>query len=199
MMGLIFGASSASGSAPEEFWVEVALPLLFVGAPEKFPELDEEELAAAKQGVHPLFLFLDVVPFQFKSPEEEGLLGAFPGDSLTLPDKAFDVGGSVRLIGVGLSAVKPALEAFSPAKTKDALARFSKHLEAKTGQVKSVNASEADQMFDAALILLEDLQKVVKSGHQVCVRRLTEAEAASEPALMQVRQAAQGPRIILSA
>jgi hypothetical protein len=47
-------------------------------------------------------------------------------------------------------------------------------------------------------VLLTDLKRVIDSGKDVCVRRLTEAEAASEPALALVRQALSGSRIILA-
>jgi hypothetical protein len=53
-------------------------------------------------------------------------------------------------------------------------------------------------MLDAAMVLLNDLKRVVESGKDVCVRRLTEAEAASDPALSLVRQALTAPRIILT-
>ena len=84
-VGLLYGTQAATGPAAEEFWTEMVMPLLFTGAPTTFPPLYEQELAAAKSGVDPLFLFVDVVPHQFKSPEEEGLLGAFPGNTLAVP------------------------------------------------------------------------------------------------------------------
>ncbi len=197
MMGLLFGTTAATGSAPEEFWLDVAMPLLFIGNPTSFPPLDDEELAVAKQGVDPMFLFLDVVPHQFKAPEDDGLMGAFSAASLSLPDPGFGAISSLRLIKVGLDAVKEPLKAFDPAKTRDALKRFGEHVREKTGPVTLQGEGEAKQMLDAALQLLGDFKKVVESGKDVCVRRLTEAEAASEPALSMVRQALQGPRIIL--
>ena len=53
-------------------------------------------------------------------------------------------------------------------------------------------------MLDAALTLLGDVQKLVKEGKDLYVRRMTEAEAASEPAIAQLRQVLSGPRIILA-
>jgi hypothetical protein len=43
----LFGASAQSGSAPEELWTDVAFPLLFIGAPDTFPDVDGEELELA--------------------------------------------------------------------------------------------------------------------------------------------------------
>lgn len=198
MMGLLFGTTAATGSAPEEFWMDVAMPLLFIGNPTSFPPLDDEELAVAKQGVDPLFLFLDTVPHQFKAPDEDGLMGAFPATSLALPDPGFGAISALRLIKVGTEVVKEPLKQFDPAKTRDAIKRFSEHVREKTGPVTPQGEAEAKQMLDAALMLIGDFKKVVESGKDVCVRRLTEAEAASEPAITLVRQALQGPRIILS-
>lgn len=198
-MGLLFGASMATGPAAEEFWNDVVMPLLFVGAPAAFPPLDEEEVNAAKQGVDPLFIFLDVVPHQFKAPEDDGLMGAFPASSLQLPAPEFGAVQQIRLIKVGLEAVKEPLAAFDPAKTRDALKRFGEHLAQKAGPVQATQgAQEAKMMLDAAMTLLGDLKAAVASGKELYVRRLTEAEAASEPALEQVRQALSAPRIILA-
>lgn len=195
-VGLLVAATTNTGPAAEEFWQEVVMPLLFVGAPATFPPLDEEELAAAKQGIDPLFLFLDVVPFQFKAPEE-ALLGAFP--DLNVPAPEFRGSTQVRLIKVGTESVKEALAAFDPQKSRDALKRFGEHLAAKGAlATETKGAEEAKTMLDAAMTLLTDLKQAVAAGRDIYVRRMTEAEAASEPALAQVRQALSAPRIILS-
>jgi hypothetical protein len=196
-VGLLVASTSNTGPAAEEFWQEVVMPLLFVGAPAAFPPLGEEEIAAAKQGIDPLFLFLDVVPFQFKA-SEEALLGAFP--DLQVPAPEFRGSSQVRLIKVGTDSVKDALAAFDPLKTRDAIKRFGEHLKEKGGvaAAETQGAQEARTMLDAAMTLLSDMKQSVAAGRDLYVRRMTEAEAASEPALAQVRQALSAPRIILS-
>lgn len=196
-VGLLMSATTNTGPAAEEFWQEVVMPLLFVGAPATFPPLDEEELAAAKQGIDPLFLFLDVVPFQFKAPEE-GLLGAFT--DLQVPAPEFRGTQQVRLIKVGTEHLKDALSAFDAQKSRDAIKRFGEHLKSNGGVAggDARGAEEARTMLDAAMTLLTDLKQAVASGKDIYVRRMTEAEAASEPALAQVRQAMSAPRIILA-
>lgn len=195
-VGLLVASTTNTGPAAEEFWQEVVMPLLFVGAPATFPPLDDEEVAAAKQGIDPLFLFLDVVPFQFKA-SEEALLGAFP--DLQVPAPEFRGSNQVRLIKVGTDSVKEALAAFDPQKTRDAIKRFGDHLKEKGGvSGEAKGAEEAKTMLDAAMTLLTELKQSVASGKDIYVRRMTEAEAASEPALAQVRQALTAPRIILS-
>lgn len=199
LVGSLWAAAASTGSAPEEFWQDVVMPLVYIGSPDKFPELDEESLAAAKQGVHPFFLFLDVVPFQTSAPEDDGLLGAFPASSLALPHKAFEQVANVRLIKVGVEAVKAPLEKFDPAKTRVAIAKFGEYLKTQGGPaVADQGKAEAEQMLGAALNLLEDFKKVVASGKDVYVRRLTEAEAGAEQAMIQLRNSLQGPRIILA-
>jgi hypothetical protein len=197
-MGLLFATNSSSGAAAEEFWTDVVMPLLFVGAPTTFPPLEEEELAAAKQGVDPLFLFLEVVPYQHKAPED-GLLGAFAGANLSLPAPEFQAVQQVRLIKVGLEELKAPLAAFDADKTRAAVKRFGELLHEKTGPVPTVQgAEEAKMMFDAAMTLIGELKTIVASGKDVYVRRLTEAEASSEPAFTAVRAALSAPRIILA-
>jgi hypothetical protein len=198
-MGLLFATTQATGAAAEEFFSDVVMPLLFVGAPTQFPPLGEEELEAAKQGVDPLFLFLESVPYQFSAPDEEGLLGAFPGDSLALPDEAFSQVRQVRLIKVGTAAIAEPLKHFDEAKTRAAVKRFGELVASSTGSAAapSRGAEEAKMMLDAAMSVLSDLKAVVKPGTDLYMRRMTEAEASSEPALALVRQALQGPRIIL--
>jgi hypothetical protein len=198
VVGLLFGTATSTGSAPEEFWMDVVMPFLFVGTPEKFPELEGEELQAAKQGIDPMLLFLDVVPYQFKSPEEDGLLNAFPGSSLGLPHEGFGAVQNLRLVKVGLDAIREPISKFDEKKTRATLEKFAADVKRQTGEVALQGQAEAKQMLDAAMVLLTDLKRVVESGKDVCVRRLTEAEAASDPALSLVRQALSGPRIILT-
>ncbi len=199
LVGHLWGSTLGTGCAPEEFWQDVAMPLIYIGCPEKFPELDEESLAAAKQGVHPFFLFLDVVPFQTSAPEDEGLLGAFPANTLALPHPAFEQSGNVRLIKVGTEAVKAPVEKFDAAKTRDAIARFAEYLKTQGGAAAAEQGkAEAEQMLSAAISLLEEFKKIVASGKDVYVRRLTEAEAGAEVAMSALRNALQGPRIILA-
>jgi hypothetical protein len=192
----LFGATATTGSAPEELWSDVVFPLLFVGAPEKFPDPEGDELELLKQGVDPFVLFLEVTPYTHQAVEE-GLLGAFPADSLDLPHQALGASAQPRLIKVGLEVLKGALDAFDPAKTKAAIEKFASQVEAKLGAPPK-RQQQATEMLEAALQILSDLKKVAASGQMVVVRRLTEAEAASDLALVPVRQALQGPRIILA-
>ncbi|MBL8953525.1 MAG: hypothetical protein JNK82_22305 [Myxococcaceae bacterium] len=193
----VFAATATTGSAPEELFTDVVFPLLFVGTPDKFPDLDGEELELVKQGIDPFVLFLEVTPYTYKAAEE-GLMGAFPGDSLELLHPALAASAQPRLIKVSLATLKEPLEKFDAAKTKEAIARFSKQLEEKIGAAPKTQP-QATEMLEAALAIIGDLKKIAAGPNQiVAVRRLTEAEASSDLALVPVRQALQGPRIILA-
>ncbi|MGV3621774.1 MAG: hypothetical protein ACO1OB_13200, partial [Archangium sp.] len=159
----------------------------------------EDELKAAQTGVDPLFLFLDIVPHQFKSPED-GLLGVFPVETLAPPAPEFRSTQAPRLIKVNPDSLKEALAAFDAAKTRESIKKFGEYLKEKGGVAsgETQGTEEAKMMLDAAMQLLTDLKAAVVAGRDVFVRRMTEAEASSEGALGQVRQAMSAPRIILA-
>jgi len=197
LMAHMVATVGGTGCAPEEFWGEIVLPLLFIGVPQQFPPLDEEELEAYKQGAEPLALFVDLVPHAHKAPEE-GLLGTFDMTEIGLPHPAFSKVGSLRLIQVNPSRIKALLEQFDPAKTQDVLNRFTQYLAEKSGK-PAAESPQGKEMLQAAMMLLTDLKRSVTTAQgPLCLRRLTEAEAASEQALALVRRAMQGSRIILT-
>jgi hypothetical protein len=186
----------ATQPAPEEDWAAVILPLLFIGAPETFPPLDEDDRSAINEGADPLSLYLEVVPYQFQAPDE-GILGAFGEDAVSLVHPALGGLAPLRLIGLKLDALGPALAAFDAAKSRDAFRRFTAWIGQQTG--KPVEAHQMDRVFDGVAALIGELRKVWEAREKgpAAMRRLTEAEAAGEPALATVRNALQGPRIIL--
>jgi hypothetical protein len=197
LMAHMAATVGGTGCAPEEFWAEIVLPLLFIGAPAQFPPLDDEELQAYQEGAEPLALFVDVVPHAHKAPEE-GLLGAFDMKDIGLPHPSFAKVGALRLIQINSAQIKPLLEQFEPEKTADVVKRFTQYLADKAGK-PAQQSEQGKQMMDAAMLLLTDLKRAVTTGPgPLCLRRLTEAEAASEQALALVRRAMQGGRIILT-
>jgi hypothetical protein len=195
LMAHLFATIGGTGSAPEEFWHDIVLPLLFIGTPASFPPLDEEEVEMFKQGVDPLPLFVDVVPHAHQAPDE-GLLGAFEMSDIGLVHPGFSKVGALRLIRINPSRIKPLLEKFDATQTADAIKRFSEHVSLAAGSPPT-ETNEGKQMLQAALTLLSDLKRALTQGQgELCLRRLTEAEAASEQALAVVRKALQGSLII---
>ncbi|HXX31911.1 MAG TPA: hypothetical protein VEJ89_14515 [Myxococcaceae bacterium] len=195
----LFAGVQHTGSAPDEFWEDAVLPLLFTGAPESFPPLDAEEVRAAQQGADPLLLFLDTVPYRQPAPDN-AVLGVFDVEQVGPLHPRLGLGGAPRMLSVPRGTLEKLLSGFEPRAVASALERFAAYLSAKAG--KPVQASEAGkQMQDAALALLGELQATVSTdgaGSVLVLRRLTEAEALSDAALAPLRQALQGPRIILA-
>jgi hypothetical protein len=196
LMVHLFATVDGSGAAPSELWEDIVLPLLHIGVPAQMPPLDEDELEVAKKGVDPLFLFLDVVPYATPAPED-GMLGAFKVDELQFPHPNFQQAGSLRMIKLKTDRIKPLLDKLDPPKTQNAVERFAAHVKEKSG-VAPQAGGEGPQLLAAALALLQDLKRVISAGGEICLRRTTEAEAASEGAMNVVRKALQGPKIILT-
>jgi hypothetical protein len=195
----LFASTRRTGSAPDEFWEDAVFPLLFIGVPDSFPPLEAEEVRAAQQGADPLLLFLDTVPY--RQPAADGaLLGVFDVAQVGLVHPALGRSGIPRLLTVDGGALGRLLSSFDARAMANALTRFTTYLSEKTG--KPVQASApGKQMEDAALSLLGEFKALlaeVGSGSLLAMRRLTEAEALSDAGLAPVRQALQGPRIILT-
>jgi hypothetical protein len=196
VIGHLAASTEISRPVPEDLLSAVVFPLLFIGAPEKFPTLDDEEKQALEQGMDPVFLYLDVVPYQMPAPED-GLLGAIPPDKVGVPHPALGNVAPLRLLTVDLEALGPALERFDAAKSREAFGRFCTQVGEQVG--KTVAPGPSAQVIDEAGRVVGELKKIwdARSKGKVALRRLTEAEAASEPALSAVRKSIQGPRIIL--
>jgi hypothetical protein len=199
LMLTMVAATKQTGSAPDEFWEQAVFPLLFTGAPTTYPPLDAQDLEAAKQGVDPLALFLDVVPYSSPAPED-GLLGVFPMQEIDVPHPSMTQGGVPRLLVVPKAALQAKLAGYDLRATRASLDGFTKYLSEKAGKPIAASAP-GKQMEDAALALLAELKGLLDGAPaeaQLVMRRLTETEALSDGALQAVREAMQGPRIILA-
>ncbi len=199
LMLTVAAATKQTGSAPDEFWEQAVLPLLFTGAPPSYPPLDPQDVEAAKQGVDPLALFLDIVPYSSPAPED-GLMGVFPMQEISVPHPGLAQGGVPRLLTVPKAVLQSKLAAYDPRATRASLEGFAKYLEGKAGK-PIATTPQGKQMEDAALALLAELKGLLEGAppdSELVLRRLTETEALSDAALVAVREALQGPRIILA-
>jgi hypothetical protein len=199
LMLTLVAATKQSGSAPDEFWEQAVFPLLFTGAPTTYPPLDPQDVEAAQQGVDPLALFLDVVPYSSPAPED-GLLGVFPMQEIDVPHPGMAQGGVPRLLRVPKETLQAKLGAYDGRATRASLDGFVKYLSEKAGKPIAPSVP-GKQMEEAALALLAELKGLLEGAAadaQLVMRRLTETEALSDPALVAVREAMQGPRIILA-
>jgi hypothetical protein len=196
----LFAAPHRTGSAPDEFWEDAVFPLLFIGVPDSFPPLDAEEVRAAQQGADPLLLFLDTVPYRQPAPPEDGVLGVFDVAQVGVVHPALGRSGMPRILTIPATPLQRLLQSFDARAMAEALGRYTTYLSEKAG--KPVQASApGKQMEEAALALLQEFKALLTasgSDATLAMRRLTEAEALSDGALGAVRQALQGPRIILA-
>jgi hypothetical protein len=201
---LVQSGKAATGIAPAEFWEQLLLPLLHVGAAQTFADLDEDELESYKGGTDPLLLYVDVVPYQTPAADEDGLLGVFPPDEVTLVDGRWASTQGVRLLGVPVDVLRDLCTRFDPAAVRDSVARFTAACAAAAGgAAPSAKPPEGQpSLIDLVLLLTEDLRNLVKvvddKGWQLVLRYATETEAASEPVLQDRRRAIREPRIVLA-
>ncbi|MFY0575579.1 hypothetical protein ACN28S_15510 [Cystobacter fuscus] len=198
LMAHLFGTQASTGAAQNEFWGHLILPMLFIGTPQDFPPVDEEEIQAFTQGVAPMELFVDVVPHSVQAPDE-GLLGAFDRTEVSPLHASFERSRApLHLLKLNMERLKPVLAKFDPNQMVDTVRRFTKYMEEKAGKGAPPNPQN-EEMLKAASVLLGDLKKLVLEGKgDVCLRQMTEGDAMSERDLAAVRNALQGPRIILS-
>jgi hypothetical protein len=198
LLAQVHGAVEATGFGPAELWHHVLMPALHAGAAQSFPALDEDDLEPVKQGADPLLVYVDVVPYQSPTADEDGLLGVFPPEELGVLDECLAGSTAPRLLRVPVETLAGACGRFDAAALRASLEAFGKHLAAAAPGVHVAPS----RLIDPAARMLGDLARVVAAaqapGRALFVRRATESEAASEVALVALREALRAPRIILA-
>jgi hypothetical protein len=203
-VALVVGGTMGTGIAPAEFWEQLLLPLLHVGAAEDFATPDEEELASYREGVEPLLLYVDMVPYQTPAADEDGLLGVFPGDSVKLLDPRWSGSQGVRVLQVDTAAIRDVCANFDAAEVRASVERFAAACAAAAGQpaTPAPRAPGQPALLDLVLMLAQDVCTMVatieQKGWALGLRYATESEAASEPVLQDLRRAIKEPRIVLA-
>jgi len=152
--------------------------------------------------VPPLVLYVDTVPYQTPAADEDGLLGVFPPEEIQVIDPGFETAPTVRLAQVDPAYLSKLTAALDPGALRANVERFRTQLESKAGPAAAPDARPGEpSLLDVALVLLEDLARVVRVAEEksaaLCVRHATESEAESEPLLHGLRHALTGPRIIM--
>jgi hypothetical protein len=204
LLVLLFAGKGETGFAPAELWADLLLPLSHIGAPEAFPDLDADALAAFRNGVEPLLLYVDAVPYQTPAADEDGLLGTFSDDQVALLDPAFDGAGELRVLRLAPEALQSLWGNLQAGSLRAAIERFGAHAEAAAGAAPPAPATPEGEpsLLDVSLALLDNAAEltrmITEQGLVPCVRHATESEAASEPILRALRQAHTAPRIVLA-
>ncbi len=63
---------------------QFVLPTIHIGIPDKFPPLDEEDIANLRKGIELFAFYVDIVPHQYKA-DDEGFLKSIPQEDLASP------------------------------------------------------------------------------------------------------------------
>ncbi|HEV7559530.1 MAG TPA: hypothetical protein VGO00_28835 [Kofleriaceae bacterium] len=107
----------------------IVMPALHVGLPEKFPPLDDDDLAKLRKSVELFAFFVEVVPHKYKA-DDEGFLGTIPHEELRSPyadRNVLEIGkGDWVIVNPGHFA--PMLREFDPQKLLDKYDEFVKYL-----------------------------------------------------------------------
>ena len=80
------------------------MPAMHIGIPDKFPPLDDDDLAQLRRGIELFALFVDIIPHKYQA-DDEGFLGAIPHDDLLDPvPRPLQPRGRPRRLGGGQPA-----------------------------------------------------------------------------------------------
>lgn len=107
----------------------VVMPAMHVGIPDKFPPLDEDDIANLRKGIELFAFFVDTVPHKYKA-DDEGFLGTIPHDQLTTPyaDRNVLEIGKGDWVVINPAHFIPMLQEFDPQKMLDKYDEFVKYV-----------------------------------------------------------------------
>src|SRR5690606_10886221 len=80
----IVGLRRTSAPLAMDVLERYVIPAMHIGMPDRFPPLDDDDLAALRKGIELFALFVDVIPHKYQA-DDEGFLGAIPHDDLSTP------------------------------------------------------------------------------------------------------------------
>jgi hypothetical protein len=125
----IIALRRATGPVAIDILERVVMPALHVGVPEKFPPLDDDDLANLRKGTELFAFFTEVVPHKFQA-DDEGFLGTIPHEQLTTPyaDRNVLEIGKGDWVVVNPAHFIPMLQEFDPQKMLDKYDEFVKYV-----------------------------------------------------------------------
>lgn len=80
----IVGLRRTSAPIAMDVLENMVVPAMHIGVPERWPPLDEDDLAALRKGIELFALFVEVIPHQHPA-DDDGFLKAVPFDELRTP------------------------------------------------------------------------------------------------------------------
>ena len=143
----------------------VVMPALHVGLPEKFPPLDEDDLANLRKGIELFAFFVEVVPHKFQA-DDEGFLGTIPHEQLTTPyaDRNVLEIGKGDWVVVNPAHFIPMLQEYDAQKLLDKYDEFVKYL--RTIPEAPNRRDDGRMLAETAVRALVDLKQCVAVAAQ---------------------------------
>ncbi len=105
------------------------VPTMHIGIPDRFPDLDKDDLAQLRKGIELFELFVEVTPHKYPA-DDEGFLGAIPHEDLSTPygDRANLEVGKGDWVVVDPKYFKKMLLEFDTKRMLDGYDRFVKYV-----------------------------------------------------------------------
>jgi hypothetical protein len=143
----------------------VVMPAMHVGLPEKFPPLDEDDLATLRKSIELFAFFVDVVPHKYQA-DDEGFLGTIPHEQLTTPyaDRNVLEIGKGDWVVVNPQHFAPMLIEFDPQKLLDKYDEFVKYLQTVPDAPR--RRDDGRMLAETAIRSLADLKMCVATAAQ---------------------------------
>jgi outer membrane protein OmpA-like peptidoglycan-associated protein len=143
----------------------VVMPALHVGMPDKFPPLDEDDLANLRKGIEMFAFFVEVIPHQHQA-DDEGFLGTIPHDQLTTPyaDRSVLEIGKGDWVVVNPAHFVPMLKDFDPQKLLEKYDDFVKYVRSLPDAPN--RRDDGRMLAETAIRALADLKACVATAAQ---------------------------------
>ena len=127
----IVGMRRASAPVAMDVLEQFIIPAMHIGIPDKFPELDDDDLTMLRKGAEMFAVYCEVVPHKYHAADE-GFLGAIPHDNLSTPyaDKSNLEVGKGDWVLVDPKDFKSMLLEFDSKRLLDSFDKFVKHVQA---------------------------------------------------------------------
>ena len=143
----------------------VVMPAMHVGMPDKFPPLDEDDLANLRKGIEMFAFFVEVIPHKFQA-DDEGFLGTIPHEQLTTPyaDRSTLEIGKGDWVVVNPAHFVPMLTEFDPQKLLEKYDDFVKYV--RTLPEAPNRRDDGRMLAETAIRALADLKACVATAAQ---------------------------------
>jgi hypothetical protein len=143
----------------------VVMPAMHVGIPDKFPPLDDDDLANLRKGIEMFAFFVEVNPHKFQA-DDAGFLGTIPHEQLTTPyaDRNVLEIGKGDWVVVNPTQFVQMLQEFEPQKLLDKYDEFVKYVRSLP---EAPNRRDDGRMLaETAIRALADLKACVATAAQ---------------------------------